>query len=111
MKEHEALDALGALSQETRLRIVRYLIQAGPPGAAAGDIGTAVEAMSSRLSFHLAALEHAGLVRSQRVSRNIIYRARFDRIGGLMNYLLTDCCGNHPDIRECCALPDGGCCP
>jgi ArsR family transcriptional regulator, arsenate/arsenite/antimonite-responsive transcriptional repressor len=110
MLEDQVLDAMSALSQETRLRIIRHLIKSGPDGATAGDIGTAVEATSSRLSFHLTTLEHAGLVQSQRVSRNIIYRARFERMGELINYLLMDCCANHPDIRACCNLPDQGCC-
>lgn len=101
-KEVDVLRALGAMSQETRLRIVKFLIQAGPDGAAAGEIGDAVEATSSRLSFHLTALEHADLVSSERVSRNIIYRARFNKIGGLIKYLLQNCCGNHPEIRACC---------
>lgn len=107
--EDQVLDALGALSQETRLRIVKFLVRSGPDGAPAGVIGEAVRATSSRLSFHLTALQHAGLVDSERASRNIIYRARFDQIGSLINYLLVDCCGNHPDIRACCGLGDGKC--
>ncbi|MFT4562634.1 MAG: ArsR family transcriptional regulator [Gammaproteobacteria bacterium] len=110
MQEDHVLEALGALSQETRLRIIRHLVESGPDGASAGDIGSAVEATSSRLSFHLTNLEHAGLVQSQRVSRNIVYRARFDQIGELLNYLLMDCCANHPDIRACCNLPSDACC-
>lgn len=108
--EGRVLDALSALSQETRLRIVKFLIRAGPEGAAAGAIGAAVDATASRLSFHLTALEHAGLVQSERASRNIIYRACYDQIGGLINYLLVDCCGNHPDVLRCCSLDEGDCC-
>ncbi len=104
MQQQQALEAMGALSQETRLRIIRHLIQVGPAGMAAGDIGVAVGAIASRLSFHLSALEHAGLVSSERVSRNIVYRANFESIGSLIDYLLRDCCGNHPDIRACCSL-------
>lgn len=107
--EADVLQALGALAQETRLRIVKFLVQSGPDGAAAGDIGDAVGATSSRLSFHLTALEHASLVESERVSRNVIYRARFEQIGGLINYLLMDCCGNHPAIRACCTQGGSGC--
>lgn len=50
----------------------------------------------------LASLEHAGLVTSERVSRNILYRADYERLGRLIGFLMSDCCGNHPDVRACC---------
>ena len=109
MKETQALIMLAALSQETRLRVVRYLVQCGEGGAAAGDIGKHVEASSSRASFHLSALEQAGVVTSERQSRKIVYRANLDNLGGLISFLLNDCCGSHPDIRACC-LGEGGRC-
>lgn len=109
MKEHQALDMLHALSQETRLRIVRYLVRQGEEGATAGDIGTHVKAAASRASFHLSALEHAGAVTSERRSRNIIYRADVARLGNMMSFLLDNCCDNHPDIRKCC-LGAEACC-
>ena len=102
MKSLEAVSALKALSQETRLEIIRYLIHCGAKGAAAGEIGQQVEATASRLSFHLSALEHAGLIASERQSRHIIYRADFERLGRLIAFLLNDCCDNHPDITACC---------
>ena len=108
MKHGEALKAIGALSQETRLEIIRYLVHCGADGAPAGDIGKQVDATSSRLSFHLSTLEHAGLVSSARRSRHIIYRADFESLGGLISFLLNDCCEGHPDITACC-LP-GKCC-
>ena len=106
MKQAEAIGALSALAQETRLGIVRYLVGRGEEGASAGEIARAVEAGSSRASFHLSALENAGVVRSERRSRHIVYRARFDRIGELISFLLNDCCDGHPDIVGCC-LSDG----
>ncbi|MDE2791567.1 MAG: metalloregulator ArsR/SmtB family transcription factor [Paracoccaceae bacterium] len=108
MNEPQAIAALGALAQETRLRIVRYLVRCGDDGASAGDIGRVVEATSSRASFHLSALENAGLIRSERRSRNTIYRAEFEQLGGLLSFLLSDCCGANPDIRACCLRED--CC-
>ena len=107
MKENQALDMLGALSQETRLRIVRFLVQCGPEGASAGDVGRQVEATSSRASFHLSALEQAGVISSERQSRKIIYRADIRSLGNLMSFLLNDCCDNHPDILACCFGKDG----
>ena len=109
MNEPQALDILSALSQETRLRVVRYLVQCGENGASAGDVGKRVNAASSRASFHLAALENAGVISSERQSRRIIYRANMDNLGGLISFLLNDCCGNHPDIRACCGMPQEPC--
>jgi len=110
MKEKQALGMLAALSQETRLRIVRFLVSCGDDGASAGAVGNEVEATSSRASFHLSTLENAGLISSQRFSRNIIYTANFASLGGLISFLLNNCCDNHPDIRRCC-LEDSSCSP
>ena len=105
MEEKSVIDALGALAQEMRLNIVRYLIGKGSEGASAGDIARAMGAISSKTSFHLSTLEHAGLVSSQRQSRKIIYRANLDTLGGVISFVLNDCCAAHPDIRACCELP------
>lgn len=102
MNEKLALNILGALSQETRLRIVRYLVSCGVQGASAGDVGMEVDATSSRVSFHLSTLENAGVVSSERQSRKIIYRANLANLGGLISFLLNDCCNNDPDILACC---------
>ncbi|MFC3127206.1 ArsR/SmtB family transcription factor [Pseudoroseomonas globiformis] len=98
MNETQALDALGALSQETRLRIVRLLVTAGPDGMAAGAIGEAMGATSSRLSFHLTHLEAAGLVQSRREGRSIRYSAVYDALSGLIAFLMRDCCQGHPEV-------------
>ncbi len=101
MKESPALNALSALSQKTRLHIVRYLVGAGPEGKPAGAIADHLGISSSGLSFHIAALEQAGLVSSERKSRQIIYRARYDQLGALISYLMNDCCGGHPAVCRC----------
>lgn len=111
LEEPQALNAFGALSQETRLRMVRILVQAGPAGMPAGAIGEAVDASSSSASFHLAHLERAGLIQSRRESRSIIYSANFDGLSGLVEFLMRDCCSGHPEVcmpaaavaAECCA--------
>ena len=102
MEEKQALGMLAALSQETRLRVVRYLVACGDDGASAGEVAERVDAASSRASFHLAALEKAGVISSERQSRKIIYRVNFANLGGVISFLLNDCCGDHPDIRACC---------
>ena len=114
MNEKQIIGMFGALSQETRLRIMRFLVSRGDDGASAGAIGEEVDATSSRASFHLSALENAGLVSSERKSRHVIYRADFANLGNLVSFLLNDCCDNHPDVRACClgescSSPGGGC--
>lgn len=110
MNEPQALAAFAAMSQETRLRVVRLLVQAGPEGMAAGAIGEALgDATTSRLSFHLTHLEHAGLIRSQRNGRFIIYSAVYPALAGLIGFLMKDCCQGHPEIcapaLECACAP------
>ena len=102
MEQVQAIMALGALAQETRLEIVRFLVPRGAAGASAGEIAQHVGASTSRASFHLANLERAGLIASVRASRRIIYQARFDQLGGLVAYLLEDCCQGIEDVRRCC---------
>ena len=94
----QALDALSALSQETRLRIVRLLVTAGPEGMPAGAIGDALSAASSRLSFHLNHLEQAGLVASRREGRFIRYTADYGSLSGLISFLMRDCCQGRPEV-------------
>lgn len=98
LEEPQALNAFGALSQETRLRMVRFLVQAGPEGMSAGAVGEAVDASSSSASFHLAHLERAGLIRSRRESRSIIYSANIEGLSGLVEFLMRDCCSGHPEV-------------
>ncbi len=97
MQETEALKALSALAHESRLAILRLLVSAGDEGRSAGQIGRRVEASASRLSFHLGVMEQAGLVTSERRSRNVIYRVNRKHIGALVYYLTHDCCGTKPE--------------
>lgn len=101
MKQSKALDALSALSNKTRLDIVRLLVPTGAAGMAAGEIGRAVDVAASRLSFHLAILEQAKLLTSHRKSRNVFYSLDHQKLGNLIGYLLNDCCGAHPAICAC----------
>ena len=92
MNEMQALDAFASLSQETRLRIVRLLVMAGPDGMPAGVVGKAMGASSSKISFHLSHLERAGLIQSRREARSIIYSAVYPALSGLIEFLMRDCC-------------------
>jgi ArsR family transcriptional regulator, arsenate/arsenite/antimonite-responsive transcriptional repressor len=92
MNTREAIAALGALAQETRLAIFRLLVERGPEGLPAGAIAEALELPASSLSFHLAQLAHAGLVSQRRQSRSLIYGIDFAAMNGLMGYLTENCC-------------------
>ena len=98
MDERQALAAFGALSQETRLGIVRLLVRAGPDGMPAGAIAEAVDVSPSNMSFHLKDLEHAGLIAARRAARSIIYAANYSTLRTLLKFLMKDCCAGHPQI-------------
>jgi DNA-binding transcriptional ArsR family regulator len=101
MNEQQALDGFAALSQETRLRIVRLLVKAGADGLAAGAIAAALENCSaSRVSFHLNHLEHSGLIESRREGRSIIYSAIFPALSDLVAFLMRDCCEGHCEVCD-----------
>lgn len=103
--EPHALDAFAALSQHTRLQMVRALVVAGPDGLAAGTIGETVGASSSSASFHLSNLERAGLIQSRREARSIVYSANYQGLAALVEFLMMDCCQGHPDV---CAPAEKG---
>ena len=98
MKKSAVIAGLGALAQDTRLDIFRLLVEAGPEGIAAGEIGRRLGLPSPTLSFHLSQLRFAGLAASRRQSRSIIYRANFAAMAGLVDYLTHNCCGGRPGL-------------
>jgi len=93
MDTKRAIQALGALAQDTRLAIFRLLVEKGLEGLAAGAIAEALSLPPSSLSFHLAQLTRAGLVLQRRASRSLIYSVDFEAMGELMGYLTENCCG------------------
>ena len=98
-----AICALGALAQEHRLALFRQLVQAGEPGLPAGAIAERLGIPNSSLSFHLAQLSRAGLVRQERRHRSIIYRADYAAMDALVGYLMENCCGGVGDCRPAAA--------
>jgi ArsR family transcriptional regulator, arsenate/arsenite/antimonite-responsive transcriptional repressor len=99
----QALSALSALAHETRLDLIRLLTPLGEAGMPAGQIAQALGLAAPRLSFHLAALEQAGLIRSRRVARNVIYSVDAGGLGRTISYLLDDCCAEHPEVLAACS--------
>lgn len=88
----QAVDALAALAQRSRLAIYRRLVEAGPGGMPAGEIGEALELPPATLSFHLAQLARAGLVRGRQEGRYVIYSADFEGMNALVGFLTENCC-------------------
>jgi DNA-binding transcriptional ArsR family regulator len=93
MEMTQAVDALAALAQETRLKIYRLLVAAGPGGLPAGRIGEELDLPPATLSFHLAHLARAGLAQSRQDGRFVIYSADFRNMNALVGYLTENCCG------------------
>jgi ArsR family transcriptional regulator, arsenate/arsenite/antimonite-responsive transcriptional repressor len=98
MKTRQAIAALGALAQETRLSAFRLLVQAGPAGLPAGEIAEKLDLPASSLSFHLSQLTHAGMIAQLREGRSLIYSVDFDAMNGLMAYLTENCCGGNSSL-------------
>ena len=108
-----AVDALSALAPGSRLAVFRLLVRAGPDGVAAGEIAREIGALPNTLSSHLTILGHAGLIRSRREGRSILYSADYGRMRELLGFLMEDCCAGRPEIcaplAEIAVAP--GCCP
>ena len=110
MDERQAINAFGSLAQETRLRVLRLLVQAGPEGMAAGAIAEKLGVTPSNISFHLAHLERAGLLQARREARSIIYSAGYSALRDLVRFLMEDCCAGDPRVLAAtCGAPDAEC--
>jgi ArsR family transcriptional regulator, arsenate/arsenite/antimonite-responsive transcriptional repressor len=104
MELESATTCLSALAHDGRLRVFRMLVQAGVMGLPAGEIARRLGTPPNTLSANLNVLSHAGLVRSRRQGRSIIYTAEYDRMRALLGFLMEDCCGGSPEI--CAPLAD-----
>ena len=114
MESSEAIAALAALAQQTRLEAFRLLVRREPDGLAAGDVARLMAVPQNTMSAHLAVLARCGLVRGERRSRSIVYRADLARIRALVAFLLKDCCEGRPelcapmieDLTPCCSATE-----
>ena len=98
MESDAAIDALAALAHPGRLAVFRLLVQAGQAGMPAGDVARRLQTPANTMSTQLAVLTRAGLVRSRRDGRSIIYTAAYDRMRGLLAFLVEDCCQGNPAV-------------
>jgi DNA-binding transcriptional ArsR family regulator len=96
MDEKQAITALGALAQETRLRTYRLLLVQGPQGLPAGEIARSLGTPSNTMSTHLAILTRAGLLKSRREGRVVFYAVELAGIRDLIGFLAEDCCAAAP---------------
>ncbi|GAB4176978.1 MAG: metalloregulator ArsR/SmtB family transcription factor [Rhodocyclaceae bacterium] len=103
MKSALAVARLASLAQETRLRVFRMLVEAGPEGMNAGAIAAALDLAPPTLSFHVAHLVRAGLVRSRHESRFVYYSAEFPAMDELIAYLTDNCCGGSACLPKAAA--------
>lgn len=101
MNESQVISALGALAHILRLRVFRALVVAGPEGLTPSVLAEQLDAARNTLSFHLKELTHAGLVTIEQQGRNLIYRADFAHMNGLLGYLTEHCCqGGECEVNE-----------
>jgi ArsR family transcriptional regulator len=98
MDNAEAITALAALAQSTRLDTFRLLVAREPDGVPAGELARLMAVPQNTMSAHLSILARAGLVSGERRSRSIIYRAGLARFRDVTLFLLKDCCGGRPDV-------------
>jgi ArsR family transcriptional regulator len=102
MKAKDVIEALGALAHEHRLAVYRLLVERGPEGVPAGHIATRLKLAPSSLTFHLQALQRAGLINQRRESRQLIYSADFDAMNDVVGYLTENCCAGSGECAPGC---------
>lgn len=110
METTDAAEQLAALGHATRLAVFRLLVRAGPEGLSAGLIAGRLRLAPATLSFHLAGLTRAGLLRSRQESRFIRYAVDFAAMDGLLAFLAEDCCQGMACLPKTAAIRAAACC-
>jgi len=105
MKTPEALKALAALAQDTRLAIYRLLVQAGKDGLSVGTIADKLDLAPATLSFHLKELANAALIEGRQDGRFVYYSANYAQMNGLLAYLTENCCAGSGCATTCAPTP------
>lgn len=85
-------EQLSALGHPVRLSILRFVVQSGDGGAAAGEIQRHVDLPASTLSHHLKRLVDAGMLVARPEGTFHYYAADYKVLKGLTDYLWEDCC-------------------
>lgn len=97
MDMKQAVAALSALAQDSRLAVFRALVERAPEGANPGELADLLAIPANTLSFHLKTLAHAGLIEAEASGRFIRYRADLARMQALLEFMTRNCCGGQPD--------------
>lgn len=95
-----AVDALAALAHKDRLSAFRLILSAEPHGLPSGQIAKELEIAPTRMSFHLATLERAGLVQVERQGRYQRYSLAPQTMRGLLKFLTEECCQGDPALCQ-----------
>ena len=103
MESIAVIKALAALAQSSRLEVFRSLVVAGEAGLTPGALSESLGVAPNTLSFHLKELVHADLVTQERVGRNLVYRAQYDRMNAVLAYLTQNCCHGQACLTEAAA--------
>ena len=111
MDNESTILALAALAQPTRLDVFRLLVRHEPEGLAAGELARECAVPHNTMSAHLSVLSRAGLIKGERRSRTIQYRASLSRFREMTLFLVRDCCGGRPDLCESLVSDLTPCCP
>jgi ArsR family transcriptional regulator, arsenate/arsenite/antimonite-responsive transcriptional repressor len=111
MDDFEIIATLSALAQPTRLDTFRLLVTREPDGVPVGELARLIEVPQNTMSAHLAILARAGLIRGERHSRSIVYRAILDRFREMTLFLVKDCCGGRPELCAPLIADLTPCCP
>ena len=100
MNEDQVVKALAALAHPVRLQVFRALVVSGPAGLTPGVMQEGLGIPGTTMSFHLKELSAAGLVSQERESRNLVYRAAYDQMNGLIGFLTDNCCAGTACVAE-----------
>jgi ArsR family transcriptional regulator len=105
MKTPQAVKALAALAQDTRLAIYRLLVQQGPEGLPAGTVAERLDVPAATLSFHMKELANAGMVEARQEGRFVFYSANYEQMNDLLGYLTENCCQGEKLAADCVPSP------
>ena len=83
---------MAELGNQTRLRIVRLLVEAGVGGLPVGDIQRELDVPASTLSHHLSHLRNVGLISQKRQRTTLLCCVDFARIDAMIRFLTDQCC-------------------
>ncbi len=100
MDINTATPTFAALAHETRLSVFKLLVEAGPNGLSAGEVGNKLDVVQNTMSSHLSILSQSDLISKERAGRSLIYRANYETMSNLITFLLQDCCKGSKDVTE-----------